>query len=120
MFYTQFCYRKFSTLYGILLIKFFCRIFCYRKLVIRTNIHTYIIGHYNPSVKIIDLVSHTIYVVCVLILYMSGETYSLKSTPSGRLLREIRRTNTFFVFCFDVWPGARTLVFRLISQHTIY
>ena len=28
-------------------------------------IHTYIIGHYNPSVRIIDLVSHTTYVVCV-------------------------------------------------------
>ena len=30
-----------------------------------THIHTYIIGHYNPSVRIIDLVSHTTYVVCV-------------------------------------------------------
>ena len=29
------------------------------------NIHTYIIGHYNPSVRIIDLVSHITYVVCV-------------------------------------------------------
>ena len=29
------------------------------------NIHTYIIGHYNPSVRIIDLVSHTTCVVCV-------------------------------------------------------
>ena len=28
-------------------------------------IHTYIIGHYNPSVQIIDLVSHTTYIVCV-------------------------------------------------------
>ena len=28
-------------------------------------IHTYIIGHYNPSVRIIDLVSHTTSVVCV-------------------------------------------------------
>ena len=28
-------------------------------------IHTYIIGHYNPSVRIIDLVSHTTYGVCV-------------------------------------------------------
>ena len=28
-------------------------------------LHTYIIGHYNPSVRIIDLVSHTTYVVCV-------------------------------------------------------
>ena len=30
-----------------------------------SDIHTYIIGHYNPSVRIIDLVSHTTYVVCV-------------------------------------------------------
>ena len=29
------------------------------------RLHTYIIGHYNPSVRIIDLVSHTTYVVCV-------------------------------------------------------
>ena len=44
---------------------------------------TYIIGHYNPSVRfIIDLVSRTTYVVCVLILFISGETYSLKSTPN--------------------------------------
>ena len=28
-------------------------------------IHTYIIGHYNPSVNIIDPVSHITYVVCV-------------------------------------------------------
>ena len=27
--------------------------------------HSYIIGYYNPSVRIIDLVSHTTYVVCV-------------------------------------------------------
>ena len=26
---------------------------------------TYIIGHCNPSVRILDLVSHTTYVVCV-------------------------------------------------------
>ena len=34
-------------------------------LSIYSFIHTYIIGHYNPSVRIIDLVSHTTYVVCV-------------------------------------------------------
>ena len=28
-------------------------------------IYTYVIGHYNPSFKIIDLVSHTTYIVCV-------------------------------------------------------
>ena len=27
-------------------------------------IHTYIIGHYNPSVRIIDLVSQTTFIVC--------------------------------------------------------
>ena len=29
------------------------------------KMHTYIIGHYNSSVRIIDLVSHTTYVACV-------------------------------------------------------
>ena len=28
------------------------------------TLHTYIIGHFNPSVRIIDLVSHTTNVVC--------------------------------------------------------
>ena len=32
-------------------------------------LHTYIIGHYNPSARIIDLVSHSTY---ALIFYMSG------------------------------------------------
>ena len=30
-----------------------------------TIIHTYIIGHYNPTVRIIDIVSHPTYVVFV-------------------------------------------------------
>ena len=32
-----------------------------------------------PSVRIIDLVSYNTYVVCVLILYIGGATYCLKS-----------------------------------------
>ena len=52
-------------------------------------IHTYIIGHYNPSVRIIDLVSHNTYVVCVLILYISSGTYSLKSTPNDRFFEKL-------------------------------
>ena len=32
-------------------------------------IHTYIIGHYKPSVRILDLVSHTTYTVCVKFIY---------------------------------------------------
>ena len=52
-------------------------------------IHTYIIGRYNLSVRIIDLVSHTTYVVCVNFLYISGGTYSLKSTPNDRVFEKL-------------------------------
>ena len=36
----------------------------YITLIMYEN-HAYIIDHYNPSVRITDLVSHTTYVVCV-------------------------------------------------------
>ena len=93
---------------------------------------TYIIGLYNPSVRIIDIVSHTTYVVCI-----NSYTYSLKSTPNDRfffsetfhinficsqkfcLLRGNRRRNIFCI-SFYVRPGAPTLAWRLISQHTAY
>ena len=76
--------------------------------------------------------------LCVLILYISDGTYSLKSTPNDRfleklfmailftfrvfarnLLRKEIAVEIFFVFRFDVWPGTRTLAFRLISQHNV-
>ena len=37
----------------------------WEKYGILLELHTYIIGHYNPSIRIIDPVSHTTYVVCV-------------------------------------------------------
>ena len=37
----------------------------YNVILSRTHIHTYITGHYNPSVRIIDLVYHNTYVTCV-------------------------------------------------------
>ena len=44
-------------------------ILCINKIFLKIigyfYIHTYIIDHYNPSVRIIDLVSHNTYVVCV-------------------------------------------------------
>ena len=46
----------------------------YYILFINILTYTYIIGHYNPSVRIIDLVSHTIYVVCVNFIYISDGT----------------------------------------------
>ena len=36
-----------------------------KELVLGTFYNTYVIGHYNPSVRIIDLVSFITYVVCV-------------------------------------------------------
>ena len=37
------------------------------KITIKTykNKHTHIIGHYNSAVGIIDLVSHTTYIMCI-------------------------------------------------------
>ena len=48
--------------------------------------YIYIIGHYNPSVGIIDL---TPLMLCVFILYGSGRTYSLKSTPNFRFFEKL-------------------------------
>ena len=37
-----------------------------RKLIkVIARLHAHIIGHYNPSLRIIDLVSYTTYAVCV-------------------------------------------------------
>ena len=76
--------------------------------------------------------------LCVLILYISGGTYSLKSTPKDRFfevlfmamlftLRVIAincwdeiAEEIFFEFCFHVWPRAQTLALRPISQYTTY
>ena len=66
---------------------------------------------YNPSVRIIDLVSHTTYV--------SSGTYSLKSVLNDSFFQKLFmavliysqsfcRTNTF---CFDVWSGVSNSVF---------
>ena len=75
--------------------------------------------------------------LCKLILYISGGTYSLKWTPNNKLFEK----QFYFIllseflpeicseeineellsgFCFDVWPGVRTLALRLISQHATY
>ena len=72
-------------------------------------------------------------------LYMSGGTYSLKSTLNDRFFEKLFMAFLFysreflpeicweeiaeeilFAFYFYVWPGTRTLAFRLISQHTTY
>ena len=100
--------------------------------------NTYIIGHYNPSARIIDLVSHSAYVVCVNFIHkwrdlqfnvdserqifwetFHGNFYLLSEFFPEICWEEIAE-EILFVFRFDVWPGTRTLAFRLISQHITY
>ena len=64
------------------------------------SIHTYIIGHYNPSVRIFDLVSHTT-MLRVLILHISGGTYSLKSTTNDRYFKKLVLQILFTLRVFD-------------------
>ena len=75
------------------------------RTVNKEYIYTYIIGHYNPSDRIIDLVSHTTYVVCV-ILYISGENYSFKVDSEQQIYWE-----TFS------WPGDFT--FRVFARNLL-
>ena len=96
--------------------------------ILWTYIHTYIIDHYNPSDRIIDLVSYTTYVVCVNFIHkwralqfkvdterqIFWETFhgnfiysqSVCQKSAEKIVEEI-----LFAFCFDVWPGAGTLAF---------
>ena len=89
---------------------------------------TYIISHYNLSVRIIDLVSHTTYVVCVNFI-RKWRDLQLKSTPNDRFYEKLViavliysqsfcqksaveiAEKILFVFCFDVWPGGLNLGF---------
>ena len=70
-----------------------------------STIHTYIIGHYNPSVRIIDLVSYTTYVVCVNFIHKWRNLHSLKSTPNYRFFEKL-----FIAILFTLRVFARNLV----------
>ena len=70
------------------------------------TMHTYIIGHYSPSVRIIDLVSHSTYVVCVNFIHNKvGGTYSLKSTPNDRFFEKL-----FMAILFNLRVFSRNLL----------
>ena len=78
--------------------------------------------------------------LCMLISYISGGTCNLTTTPNDRFFKKLFMAvlnllpeflpeicseddiveEILFVFSLDVWPGARPLAFRLISQHTSY
>ena len=86
--------------------------FCY--------VGTYIIGHFNLSVRIIYLVSHTTYVVCVNFIHkwrdlqfkrqiFSDNFHGSFNLPTKFLpeiyWEEIAEEMPFFVFCFDSGLG---------------
>ena len=64
-------------------------------------IHTFIIGHYNPWVRITSY-PPTSLILCGLILYMSGGTYNLTLIPKDRFLR-----NFFMAVLFTLRVFAR-------------
>ena len=96
--------------------------------------YTYIIARYNSSARIIDLASHTTYVVCVNFIHkwrdlqfkvhterlnfwenFSWQIYLLSNSLPEIWWEEIAE-EIIFEFCFDVWPQARTLALRLINH----
>ena len=101
--------------------------------IVYLYVPTYIICYYNASVRITTEFLAPL-MSCVLVLYMSGGTYSLKQiflkklfmavsfsfrVFARSLLRGSRRRNSFLYFRFNVWLGIRTRVSRQVSQHTI-
>ena len=92
-------------------------------------LHTYIIGHYNPSVRIIDLFSYTTYVVCVNFIRkwrdlpfkvdseQQGRQQIFWETFHGNFIYSVnfcqksaeRKSPKKYFFCVLFWPGARTL-----------
>ena len=122
---------------------FFCLLYdnlnCWMFLNAKVHdfIHTCIIGHYNPSVRVINLVSHTTYVVCVNFIYkwrdlqfkvdselqIFWETCNdnfIYTQSSCKKSAERKSIKKYFLYFFYVWPRARTPAIRLISQHTTY
>ena len=85
---------------------------------------------HNPSVKIIDLVSHTTYVVRIKFIHKRRELqFKVDSEQQIFFLRLFMAIlfdfQSFdeiiaFVFWFYVWPEAQTLTLSLISQNTAY
>ena len=87
----------------------------------KSKLRTYVIGHYNPSVRIIDLVSHATYVVYVnfrhkwrdLQFKVDSErqifwetfhgSFNLLSEFLPEICWEEIAEEILFVSCFDVW-----------------
>ena len=100
-------------------------------MIAKLYLHTYIIGHCNPSVRIIDLVFHTTYVVCFtfihkwrdLLFKVESERQFLEKLFMAILftLRIFARNllRELFVFCFLVWPGAYGFSFNKPTHYLL-
>ena len=92
-------------------------------LQIVSYIHTYLIGHYKPSVRITTepLTPHTRY-LCLTILYMSVDDYSLKSTPNDRFFEKLFYENFIYFQNFNQKtaesksPMKYFFIFRLVGD----
>ena len=102
-------------------ISYNCLNFCYVSSKL-----DWITCHYNPLVRIIDLVSHATYVVCVNFMHnwldlqfkVDSERQIFWETFNGNFIyfseflpeicwKEIAE-EILYIFRFDVWPGTRT------------
>ena len=90
-----------QTIYPRLWTELLC-FWCHLLLLLFGIIRHTCVHHYNPSVRIIDLVSHTSYIVCVnfIIYNLIGGTYSLKSTPNDRFFEKLFIANLFTLTIF--------------------
>ena len=75
--------------------------------------HSYIIGHYNPPVRVIDLVSHTTCVVCYrfFLRNLFMEILFTLRVLARNLLRGNRRRNTFRILFFMSGLGPESWLF---------
>ena len=71
------------------------------------------IGHYNPLVRIIDLV-FTPLTLRVLIFYINGGTYSLTPTPNDRFFEKL-----FIEILFTLKPAERKSPKKYFFLHIV-
>ena len=93
---------------------------------ITQHIDTYIIGHCKPSARIIDLVSHTAYIMCVNSIHkwrdLQFKVDSKRQTfwETFHLLVGNRRRNSFCILFWGLSWSFEPWLLRLIRQSTTY
>ena len=84
-----------------------------------TYIHTYIIGHYNPSVRIIDQASHITYVVCVHFIH-KWWNLQFKVESERQIFEKLLHSNFYLLSEFFVRRLLRGSRQRYISNKPIH